>query len=123
MIRYRPKWGGVCRSFYAGTSTLCPMCARRPTSSVDRIRQVKHPIGPVPDRSVHAKAGVAKMIYFKSCSRCGGDMITDSDRHGRFVYCIQCARSVDLPDQHSAAVWPASRIRAQLSATMSTKAS
>lgn len=30
------------------------------------------------------------MIWTKSCPRCRGDLIFESDVHGRFVSCLQC---------------------------------
>ena len=30
------------------------------------------------------------MIFFKSCPRCKGDMITSADMYGKFVECLQC---------------------------------
>ena len=36
-------------------------------------------------------------FFFKSCSRCGGDMVQDRDLDGYFRKCLQCGRIVDLP--------------------------
>ena len=30
------------------------------------------------------------MLRFKSCPRCKGDMISDSDRYGLYEQCLQC---------------------------------
>jgi len=30
------------------------------------------------------------MMWRKSCSRCRGDLVLDSDYHGPYVSCIQC---------------------------------
>lgn len=35
-------------------------------------------------------------FFFKSCARCGGDMVQDRDLDGHFRKCLQCGRVVDL---------------------------
>jgi hypothetical protein len=30
------------------------------------------------------------MFWFKSCSRCGGDLSEDLDQYGRYISCVQC---------------------------------
>lgn len=30
------------------------------------------------------------MFWFKSCSRCNGDLYEGNDVHGRYVACLQC---------------------------------
>ena len=34
-------------------------------------------------------------IYFRGCSRCGGDMILSKDMYGWFKECIQCGFEID----------------------------
>lgn len=29
-------------------------------------------------------------MWLRACPRCGGDLVSDYDRYGRFVSCIQC---------------------------------
>ncbi len=41
------------------------------------------------------------MMWLKSCPRCRGDLILDSDYYGHFVSCIQCGASLDKT-QHDA---------------------
>ena len=35
------------------------------------------------------------MIKFKGCKRCGGDLETASDLHGKFIQCLQCGHLSD----------------------------
>ena len=35
-------------------------------------------------------------FFFKSCAKCGGDMVEDRDFDGFFRKCLQCGRIVDL---------------------------
>lgn len=35
-------------------------------------------------------------IFFKTCAKCGGDMVQDRDCDGHFRKCLQCGRIVDL---------------------------
>ena len=35
-------------------------------------------------------------FFFKSCAKCGGDMVQDRDFDGYFRKCLQCGRIVDL---------------------------
>ena len=42
------------------------------------------------------------MIYFKSCSRCGGDTYAASDWYGAFVKCLQCGWSLDTDSEADA---------------------
>ena len=32
------------------------------------------------------------MFWLKSCSRCGGDLFSDRDKHGPYTSCLQCGR-------------------------------
>lgn len=34
------------------------------------------------------------MMWLKSCSRCKGDLIEESDAYGLFVSCVQCGNYV-----------------------------
>tara|TARA_Y100000310_G_scaffold281722_1_gene302409 strand:+ start:42746 stop:43051 length:306 start_codon:yes stop_codon:yes gene_type:complete len=29
-------------------------------------------------------------VYFKSCGRCQGDLVDDSDMYGKYRHCVQC---------------------------------
>ena len=35
-------------------------------------------------------------FFFKSCAKCGGDMVQDRDFDGYFRKCLQCGRIIDL---------------------------
>ena len=39
------------------------------------------------------------MMWLKSCPRCRGDLVLDSDYYGRYVSCIQCGASLDKSQQ------------------------
>jgi hypothetical protein len=39
------------------------------------------------------------MIWLKSCPRCRGDLILDSDYYGHYVSCIQCGASLEKSRQ------------------------
>ena len=39
------------------------------------------------------------MMWLKSCPRCRGDLVLDSDYYGRYVSCIQCGASLDKSEQ------------------------
>ena len=39
------------------------------------------------------------MMWLKSCPRCRGDLILDSDYYGHFVSCVQCGASLDKSQQ------------------------
>ena len=30
------------------------------------------------------------MVYFKSCPRCSGDQVLDSDEYGKYIACVAC---------------------------------
>ena len=36
------------------------------------------------------------MFWFKQCPRCRGDLVTESDRFGDFVTCMQCGLCRDV---------------------------
>ncbi|MFQ6026421.1 MAG: hypothetical protein ACE5Q6_02775 [Dehalococcoidia bacterium] len=36
------------------------------------------------------------IFYFKSCSKCNGDMYLDRDAYGEFRKCLQCGQIQDL---------------------------
>jgi hypothetical protein len=40
--------------------------------------------------------GVTRVIFFKGCSRCRGDMHVNQDIYGTYVQCIQCGRIKEL---------------------------
>ena len=37
-------------------------------------------------------------ILFKACSKCHGDLITESDSYGTYLKCMQCAKYFDLEE-------------------------
>jgi len=39
------------------------------------------------------------MMWLKSCPRCRGDLVLDSDYYGHYVSCIQCGASLDKSQQ------------------------
>lgn len=39
------------------------------------------------------------MMWLKSCPRCRGDLMLDSDYYGHYVSCIQCGASLDKSQQ------------------------
>jgi hypothetical protein len=49
------------------------------------------------------------MMWRKSCSRCRGDLVLDSDYHGPYVSCIQCG-NVLSDQQHRALLLRAKRV-------------
>jgi hypothetical protein len=42
------------------------------------------------------KEGVRRVIFFKGCSRCRGDMHVNQDVYGTYVQCIQCGRITEV---------------------------
>ena len=38
------------------------------------------------------------MMLFKACPRCSGDLRETMDIYGRYLSCIQCGHTRDLPD-------------------------
>ena len=44
------------------------------------------------------------MLFLKCCPRCKGDIHLDTDTYGRFLECLQCGFSRDLPDDLGRAV-------------------
>jgi hypothetical protein len=40
------------------------------------------------------------MMWLKSCPRCRGDLMLDSDYYGHYVSCIQCGASLDKSQQN-----------------------
>ena len=38
-------------------------------------------------------------MWLKSCPRCRGDLVLDSDYYGNYVSCIQCGASLDKSQQ------------------------
>ena len=39
------------------------------------------------------------MLWFKSCSRCSGDLYSDRDTHGPYVACLQCGHYLTESEQ------------------------
>ena len=42
------------------------------------------------------------MVYLKSCIRCKGDIHTSQDWYGKYVICMQCGYTLDLPQEKTA---------------------
>ena len=40
-----------------------------------------------------------KMIQFKSCPRCRGDMKITEDMYGKYKECLQCGNMLDIEEQ------------------------
>ena len=38
------------------------------------------------------------MYWFKLCPRCSGDLSEDRDQYGKFIRCMQCGFTRDVPD-------------------------
>ena len=47
------------------------------------------------------------MLKLKGCPRCQGDLQLAADTYGKYVNCLQCGFTKDLPDLSSQAVLPA----------------
>jgi DNA-directed RNA polymerase subunit RPC12/RpoP len=41
-------------------------------------------------RSFGGRKEGSNMIWYKTCTRCGGDVTHESDIHGEFISCMQC---------------------------------
>ena len=41
------------------------------------------------------------MFLFKKCIRCNGDMYTDDDYFGKFIKCLACGYTINLPEEKS----------------------
>ena len=52
-------------------------------------RVEKRPSGPLE---------VRKLVYFKACKRCGGDMHENRDIYGSYRECLACGNMKDLDD-------------------------
>ena len=39
------------------------------------------------------------VVLFKVCPRCSGDLLVNSDMHGRYVECLQCGYMGEFPDE------------------------
>ena len=39
------------------------------------------------------------MIWFKSCPRCSGDLMEDSDGYGKYVSCLACGHYLSSADE------------------------
>jgi hypothetical protein len=44
------------------------------------------------------------MMLFKACPRCGGDVRDTSDMYGRYISCVQCGHSADIPEERKVAI-------------------
>ena len=38
------------------------------------------------------------MFWFKLCPRCSGDLSEDRDQYGKFIRCMQCGLTKDVPN-------------------------
>jgi len=38
------------------------------------------------------------MFWYKLCPRCNGDLMADRDEYGKFIRCMQCGLSRDMPN-------------------------
>lgn len=36
------------------------------------------------------------MVFLKGCTKCGGDVILDSDMYGKYIKCLQCGFLKDV---------------------------
>ena len=48
------------------------------------------------ERGQARKEEVSKMLLFKACSRCHGDMQINRDFYGDYKECLQCGMMVDI---------------------------
>jgi len=39
------------------------------------------------------------MFLFKKCIRCNGDMYVDDDYFGKFIKCLACGYTINLPEE------------------------
>jgi ssDNA-binding Zn-finger/Zn-ribbon topoisomerase 1 len=39
---------------------------------------------------------VSRVVYFKECPKCGGDMQLQDDMYGAFKQCVQCGLILEL---------------------------
>ena len=49
------------------------------------------------------------MMWRKSCPRCRGDLVLDSDHYGQYVSCIQCGNILS-DRQHRSLLQPSTRV-------------
>lgn len=40
------------------------------------------------------------MFWFKQCPRCSGDLISERDKYGTFISCMQCGLSKDVTGEN-----------------------
>ena len=41
------------------------------------------------------------MFMLKKCERCNGDMYIDDDYYGKFMKCLACGYTVNLPEENT----------------------
>ena len=41
------------------------------------------------------------MFMLKKCERCNGDMYIDDDYYGKFIKCLACGYTVNLPEENT----------------------
>ena len=41
------------------------------------------------------------MFWFKLCPRCSGDLFDDRDQYGKFITCMQCGLTRNVPNSES----------------------
>jgi len=50
------------------------------------------------DRDESGRKQEIRVLKFKSCPRCKGDVLVDRDHHGWYEQCLQCGYQRDLKD-------------------------
>lgn len=56
------------------------------------------------------KDGTSKMVQFKACPRCKGDMKQTRDMYGKYNECLQCGYTKDiLPEPNKTFDWAKTR--------------
>ncbi len=50
------------------------------------------------DRDESGRKQEIRVLKFKSCPRCKGDVLVDQDHHGWYEQCLQCGYQRDLKD-------------------------
>ena len=50
------------------------------------------------------------VVLFKACPRCSGDLLVNSDMHGRYVECFQCGYLAEATEEQVAS-WMAANPR------------
>ena len=48
------------------------------------------------DRGPIKELGVEKVLQFRECTRCGGDLHAKTDMYGDYKECLQCGYMLDI---------------------------